>query len=209
MPVRLLPFGVYSARANMVLDILLQQRARENLSPATFRLYGWSEPTLSLGKGQRETQIEKVRPEGDSSFAIVQRPTGGAVAVHGRDISYALTSAFPGEDLPRSPKQLYRKIHRGIFKALQSLGCDVTSVGENEGEDYLPKIYCGLSHRPYDIVHQGRKVAGSAQRLSSRAILQHGFILIDEDFSWVRQALGERGKEIARSCATLMDMLPE
>ncbi len=49
---------------------------------------------------------------------------------------------------------------------------------------------------------------GSAQRRTAQGFLQHGFILLDEDFGWVRGLLGMKGEEIARGCATLSEIGP-
>jgi len=88
------------------------------------------------------------------------------------------------------------------------MGYPVECVPEQKGPDYRARVYCGLTLNAYDIVSAGRKVVGSAQRRTARGFLQHGFILLDEDFGWVRRLLGTKGEEIARGCATLSEIGP-
>jgi lipoate-protein ligase A len=144
-----------------------------------------------------------------AGVAVVKRPTGGAVAVHGRDLSYSLTGPFPGDLLPRGPKSCYCTIHRALAEAMNRMGYPVECVPEQKGPDYRALVYCGLTLNAYDIVYAGRKVVGSAQRRTAQGFLQHGFILLDEDFGWVRGLLGTKGDEIARSCATLSEIGPK
>ena len=203
---RLLPFGTFDPEYNMALDAVLLERVGSAASPPTFRFYEWNRPTLSLGRGQAPQSLGLARARRGAAFAVVQRPTGGAVAVHGRDLSYSLAAPRPCDFLPRSPKACYRAVHEALAEALCSLGCEATCVEDVRGGGYREKIYCGLTLSAYDIVSGGRKVVGSAQRLSSRSLLQHGFILIDEDFDWVIELLGQKGQAVARACATLSEL---
>ncbi len=208
-PIRLLPYGVYDPAFTMALDSVLLRRAGEGESPSTLRFYGWSRPTLSLGRSQNPEMLELGQSVNTAGVAVVKRPTGGAVAVHGRDLSYSLTCPFPGGLLPRGPKSCYCTIHRALAGALNRMGYPVECVPEQSGPDYRARVYCGLTLNAYDIVYAGRKVVGSAQRRTSRGFLQHGFILLDEDFGWVRRLLGTKGDEIARGCATLSEIGPK
>lgn len=205
---RRLPFGTYDPAYNMALDAVLLRRAGAGESPPTFRLYGWNRPALSLGRSQRQMMDDLDLYSGQDAFAAVMRPTGGAVAVHGRDLSYALAVPFPCEFLPPRPKACYGAIHGALADALRRLGCDVQRVDEDHREDYRAKVYCSLTLSACDIVSGGRKIVGSAQRVLSGALLQHGFILLDEDFGWVRRLLGPAGEKVARASTTLKDILP-
>jgi len=193
----------------MALDNLLLERVGRGESPSTFRLYGWSISTLSLGRNQAPSVLGFDISEKSDEFVIVQRPTGGAVAVHGKDLSYSLASPYPCQFLPPRPKVCYQMLHDAMAKALEDFGCGVECAPEDLQPDYRDKIYCGLTQSPYDIVGKDRKLVGSAQRISKRAILQHGFILLDEDFGWVRNHLGNEGEKVAHSSIALKELLPE
>lgn len=207
-PIRLLPCGVYDPAFTMALDSVLLRRVGSGESPPTLRFYGWSRPTLSLGRSQDPEMLELSQALDVAGVAVVKRPTGGAVAVHGRDLSYSLTCPFPSGLLPYGPKSCYCTIHKALAGAMNRMGYPVECIPERIGPDYRARIYCGLTLSAYDIVYAGRKVVGSAQRRTAQGFLQHGFILLDEEFGWVRELLGAKGEEIARGCASLSEIGP-
>lgn len=206
--VRLLPFGTYEPRYNMALDAVLLRRAGSGQSPPTLRFYQWSRPTLSFGRSQRSLMDNLELHSGPEAFDVVVRPTGGAVAVHGRDLSYALATPFPCRFLPPRPKACYGTIHGAWAEALRRLGYEVECLPAGQRGNYREKIYCGLTLSAYDIVSGRRKVVGSAQRLSLGALLQHGFVLLDENFGWVRRLLGATGEDLAQASVPLSDLRP-
>lgn len=206
--VRVLPFGTFEPRYNMALDAVLLRRAASGQSPPTLRFYQWSRPTLSFGRSQRSLMDDLEPHSGPETFDVVLRPTGGAVAVHGRDLSYALATPFPCSFLPPRPKACYGAIHGAWAEALRRLGYEVECLPTGQRGNYREKIYCSLTLSAYDIVSGRRKVVGSAQRLSSGALLQHGFVLLDEDFGWVRRLLGPAGEDLAQASVPLSDLRP-
>lgn len=205
--IRLLPYEVRSATWNMFLDEVLLERVEENQSPPTLRFYGWERPTLSLGRSQLESMLPSL--EIRESFELVQRPTGGAIAVHGKDLSYALVAPMGEKYLPQRPKNCYKAVHESIASALAKFGCPVECVPDRRSVEYREKIYCGLSLSAYDIVHTGRKIVGSAQRHKRGNLLQHGFILLDENFDWVVRFLGRVGERTRDACISVADIVPQ
>jgi len=78
--------------ANMERDERLAQRVREGLQPPTLRIYQWSRPCISLGRGQLlENLPEELRGKG---VPVVQRPTGGGAVLHLLD-EWTYTLAMP------------------------------------------------------------------------------------------------------------------
>ncbi len=140
-----MPYGVYDPAFTMALDSVLLRRAGEGESPPTLRFYGWSRPALSLGRSQDPEMLGLPESHDALRAAVVKRPTGGAVAVHGRDLSYSLTCPFPGDLLPRGPKSCYCTIHRALAGALNRMGYPVECIPERIGPDYRARIYCGLT----------------------------------------------------------------
>src|SRR5438552_2513758 len=70
----------------MAADELLLDRAV--IGRAGFRLYTWSESTLSLGYFQRAADRLSIPPLADIPF--VRRLTGGGAIVHHHELTYAL-----------------------------------------------------------------------------------------------------------------------
>jgi lipoyl(octanoyl) transferase len=141
---------------------------------ASFRLYGWSQPTLSLGYFQphEECRADLLLRQ----LAWVRRPTGGEALVHHHEVTYSL--ALPAE-MPwqRHGQSWLRRMHDIVTEALRALGAAVHPCGEEE-EKRLGEVLCFLHHTPGDLLGGESKVVGSAQRKQRGALLQHGSILL-------------------------------
>ncbi len=169
---RLLPFHVADGAWNMAADETLLETAAAGI--ASFRLYGWSQPTLSLGYFQSSAGSRVYPRLGELSW--VRRLSGGAALVHHLELTYAL--ALPaGTPWQKHGESWLRRMHAILAAALASLGVAVRMCGEYE-EKKLGDVLCFLHHTPDDLLIGDAKVAGSAQRKRRGALLQHGSILL-------------------------------
>ncbi len=174
MRCRVLPHEIADGPANMAIDQTLLDAVDAAPDAAILRTYGWSEPTLSLGYFQSMTDLES-DPRWQT-VPVVRRPTGGGALWHDRELTYALV-------VPRShplalrPSDLYRAVHAAIASWLRGLGLDARRRGSSSGEPSRPFL-CFLDQDPEDILLDGRKIVGSAQRRRPAAVLQHGALLL-------------------------------
>ncbi len=141
---------------------------------ASFRFYGWTQPTLSLGYFQPSV-ASRVDPE-LQALAWVRRPTGGEALVHHHELTYALAlpSDFPWQ---RRGESWLCLMHGIVADALASLGIQTSACGGDE-ELERGNVLCFLHHTPGDLRIGDAKIAGSAQRKQRGALLQHGGILL-------------------------------
>ena len=176
MDCRILPHEDRDGPDNMAMDEALLDAVDADPSAAVLRTYGWSIPTLSLGYFQA---IEDLVPERRwDGRAIVRRPSGGGALWHHHEVTYSLV-------VPRShplagrPSNLYRAVHAAIAEALRSSGIAADRRGEGEGNPRSPRpLLCFLDRDPEDILVDGGKIVGSAQRRRPAAVLQHGSLLL-------------------------------
>lgn len=162
-----------SGPENMAVDEALLESVSAG-SPPTFRVYTWSDATVSLGYFQRETP--EIEPGGRfHGLAAVRRLSGGGAILHHREVTYSC--CIPAQHpLASEPALLYDEIHRCLQSSLQEFGGVVHPRGEHEGDDKPFLCYARGDRR--DLVHNGFKIVGSAQRRRHGAILQHGSILL-------------------------------
>lgn len=177
---RVLPHIIAAGPANMALDeALLDCVSDENPGEAVFRTYGWSEPTLSLGYFQ---SIAEVRAGSRwAGAALVRRPTGGGAIWHEHEVTYALVLPRT-HPLGRRAADLYQAVHGAIAALLMEVGAAARRRGSpeipgTEKNSHRPFL-CFTDHDPEDIVVDGIKLVGSAQRRRPGAILQHGSVLL-------------------------------
>jgi lipoate-protein ligase A len=152
-----------------------------------FRLYGWSRPTLSLGYFQASAASRAYPQLGE--LAWVRRPSGGAALVHHHEVTYALALP-PGAPWQKMGESWLHRMHTLLADALASVGVPVKICGRHE-EKKLGDVLCFLHHTPGDLLIDGAKVVGSAQRKQRGALMQHGSILLAAT-PWTPQLPGIR-----------------
>jgi lipoate-protein ligase A len=187
---------------NMALDEALMEHARRT-GAWTFRVYGWSVPTLSLGRNQRAAGAYDREKLSELGIDVVRRPTGGRAILHFHEVTYAV--AGPAEvagDLHES----YARINRLLLSGLRLLGVEAM-VTETPRRASGPGLTPCFDHPSAgELVVAGRKLAGSAQWRTDGALLQHGSILVEDDQSMVATLATE---SVARppAAATLREIL--
>lgn len=160
---------------NMAVDEALLQSAAAT-GRAAIRFYGWSVPTVSLGYFQRAADRAAHGPSG--ACALVRRMTGGGAIVHDRELTYSL--ALPAwHPLAADHQRLYLVVHTALIEALGEWGirAELSLPGERPTGARLPFL-CFLRRAPGDVLIGGVKLAGSAQRRRSGAVLQQGSVLL-------------------------------
>jgi lipoate-protein ligase A len=164
----LLRSGPGNAAFNMALDEALMLAMPEWQTPV-LRFYGWTEPAASFGYFQKHSEIERatlLRP-------LVRRPTGGGLVPHAADWTYSVVipPSHPWYSVP-APES-YSWMHQWIQTALAQLG--ITTVLAPDRKLELPG-QCFVGHEKSDLLWQGRKIAGAAQRRSRAGLLIQGSV---------------------------------
>jgi lipoate-protein ligase A len=159
----------------MAVDDVLLESAAENRQ-CSLRFYDWSQPTLSLGYFQSHALGQAYCENADCS--LVRRPTGGGAILHDRELTYSLATPTARE-VAGDSSQLYLAVHGALVAALQDfgvhaeLGCEPSERAPGE-QPFL----CFQRRARGDVLLDGWKVCGSAQRRRRNAILQHGSLLL-------------------------------
>lgn len=180
--------GSHDPYYNMALDeALLNFVSRGEIDPVV-RFYTWNPPTLSIGYFQRlskEIDIEKVKEKG---YGLVRRQTGGRGVLHDKELTYSVIVPESHPDMPQTVTEAYRVISGGLLEGFKSLGFDAhfavpRSKEEREKLKQPRSSVCFDAPSWYELVVEGKKIAGSAQTRQKGVILQHGSILQDVDIN--------------------------
>ncbi|GKV54205.1 octanoyltransferase LipM [Sporosarcina sp. NCCP-2222] len=180
--------GKCSPSFNMALDeALLDWHSKGEIGPV-LRFYEWQPATLSIGYFQRvEKEIDMEAVE-RHNLGFVRRPTGGRGVLHEHELTYSVIVREDYEDMPETVTEAYRVISGGLLEGFRNLGLQAefsVPVTEEQNERLRkPKsAVCFDAPSWYELVVEGKKVAGSAQTRQKGVILQHGAILLslDED----------------------------
>jgi len=213
--------GKCSPSYNMALDECLLNWQSTGAMPATIRFYEWEVPTLSIGYFQRvekEIDMEEVEKRG---FGFVRRQTGGRSVLHDRELTYSVIVSENHPKMPKTVTEAYRVISQGLLEGFRALGLNAyfaVPKTEQEREDLKnPRsAVCFDAPSWYEIVVEGRKIAGSAQTRQRGVILQHGSIPLEIDldtlydlFLFPNERLKERMKSMFSSKAVAINELTD
>ena len=171
---------------NMAMDeALLNFVSRGEIDPV-IRFYTWNPATLSIGYFQRlqkEIDIDKVKEKG---YGLVRRQTGGRGVLHDKELTYSVIVPESHPNMPSTVTEAYKIISQGLLEGFKNLGFETYFAipRSKEERDKLKQprsSVCFDAPSWYELVVEGRKIAGSAQTRQKGVILQHGSILQDID----------------------------
>ncbi len=164
----LLHSGPSEPAYNMALDEALLEAAA-SLGQPVLRFYSWTEPAATFGYFQHHAEIERtthLRP-------LIRRSTGGGLVPHDADWTYSVIIPPDHPWHALNAVDSYRRMHEWIRAAFARLGvateladcCRKSTPGQ-----------CFVGWEKFDVLWQGRKIAGAAQRRNKLGLLIQGSV---------------------------------
>jgi lipoate-protein ligase A len=173
-----------SAAFNMAADLYLLERAAAE-DEIFLRFYRWDPPAISLGCMQDPCATLDHAAMEKAGVSWIKRPTGGRAILHWNDLTYSIAFPANAPGLGFSIQESYAVIGRGLIAGLSHAGINCTPHGSST--EYAAtrrevKLPCFLSPNRNEIMVHGKKLIGSAQKRTDKAVLQHGSLPIDGSF---------------------------
>jgi len=202
--------GAHPPGENMRRDVLLLEAA-ERGAEAVLRLSRFEPFGITLGSSQRpERELDLRRCEADGVPWAV-RPTGGRAIFHAQEWTYALAAPIGDPRWGGSSVAAYRRASDLVAASLRRLGVPARLVAVTRPRDGAesqdersagarPAAPCFASAARHEIVAEGRKLVGSAQRRTRSALLQQGSVLLGDGHLRLADyvAVPEAGREAVR-----------
>jgi lipoate-protein ligase A len=175
-----------TAALNMAIDEALLEHA----TAPSIRFYKWDHPALSFGYFGKFTDVANHAGQRD----LARRWTGGGIVFHGNDLTYSIVIPPTEPAFSESSTSIYEKIHDAIRAAFAANGQRVELAA-----NVAPKISDSCFANPVraDVILNGHKVAGAAQRLTRRGLLQQGSI---QDVDLSNKFAGQFASELCSKC---------
>jgi lipoate-protein ligase A len=184
-----------TAREQMAIDEALARGGQP-----TLRLFRWRRPALSLGRNQ-------IRPdwldEGRMSAAgveVVERPTGGGLALHGSDLSCSVV-------VPHAPglrlSFLMARVCRALAHAFSAFGPRIEWHGDVPASSRV--VYCLAQPSSYALYAQGKKFGGFAIRRYPTSVLVQGSCAIRECPASIRELLSPTAADAYARASTWLE----
>ncbi|HHD75654.1 MAG TPA: lipoate--protein ligase family protein [Campylobacterales bacterium] len=185
--------GKLSAKENMSIDKELIERFKQTQVPS-FRVYAW-ENSFTYGVSQKLEKIQRLEHLETYKENHAQRVTGGGILFHGNDISYSLV--IPTSYVQNlSVKESYELICSFLLDFYKSFGLEPHYAKEISTIELSRSDFCQQGFEPYDILIEGKKIGGNAQRRSKAFIFQHGSINFDNSCFSLGYSLEDLGLSI-------------
>ncbi len=190
MAVTYLETGSQDPYYNLAFEELVLERRRDG----EYLLLWQNDNTVVVGQNQNtEAEINREFVEAHG-IRVVRRSTGGGAVYHDLgNLNYSFIT-----DAGDAEKLTMERFTRPVVEALRGLGLRAEASGRN------------------DILVEGRKVSGTAQRLVRRRILHHGTLLFSADPGMVAGALNadpskfqsKSAKSVRSRIGNIRDFLP-
>lgn len=178
----LLDTGHLDAAVNMALDECLLIWHSKGLIPPVLRFYGWSKPSLSIGRFQKERTINFSGIK-RHQCQFVRRLTGGSAVLHDDELTYSLVVSESKPYINESIRKAYYTLAQGIFAGFQELGIQAEFSRPEDHFTQERSAVCFERPSDYEMLVDGKKISGHAQTRQKGVLLQHGSLpfTIDKD----------------------------
>jgi lipoate-protein ligase A len=164
----------------MAIDEAILHAVSAGESRSTLRFYQWEPACLSLGFGQRASEVDTAAVE-RLGYTWVRRPTGGRSILHTRELTYSIITP---ENDPRVAGGIipsYRNLSRGLLNGLNRLGAGAMQAKGDMPQNPDQGAACFDTPSHYEVTVNGKKLVGSAQLRRKGVVLQHGTLPLHGD----------------------------
>ena len=156
-----------TAAEQMAIDVRLAEEAQP-----TFRLFRWARPACSLGFRQPLPWWIDARAFERAGVELVERPTGGGLAVHGSDVSCSVVMPRDGV----GPATLLEALGETIVSVAERFGVSARWMPDAAGTRRI--VHCLTELSPYAVMVGNRKLCGFALRRTPSSWLAQGSLLV-------------------------------
>ncbi len=172
----LIHFSKCNGYANMAIDEALYESFVEQYPSSLggmLRFYEFLMPSVTIGRYQKMKDF----PTGTfgQGYEIVRRITGGGLVDHRASLTFALITHQANHATFKTAELFYKTLHAAIFRAF--LGCGIRlmmqSCRATAGDGFEQ---CFKKPVRYDLLFEGEKIVGGAQKRSRGFILHQASI---------------------------------
>ncbi len=165
---------------NMAKDEAISIACGEGKSPATLRFYGWETPAVSIGYGQKAESDINLDYCSSVGIDIVKRPTGGRAVLHENELTFSFNVSTENPLFPKNILKSHKKISEALLLGLHKLGVNAKLQYKPKKEIQRNPV-CFSASSLYELIFDGKKIVGCAQRRFRNSFLEHGSIPLKLD----------------------------
>jgi lipoate-protein ligase A len=172
---RVVDTGTSPAAEVMAYDAKLLEELAENPFPI-LHLYEWKHPSATYGHFSQPEKL--LSDEAQDLIDLARRPTGGGVIFHVADWAFSILIPASHPNCFQNTLENYAYVNALVMEGIKRL------LGKETNATLLPRepvasceeagCFCMGKPTKYDVVIDGRKAAGGAQRRTRHGYLHQG-----------------------------------
>lgn len=147
---------------------LFEEALHDPAALPVLRIYRVSKPGVTVGRAWKKGE------------GVTVRPTGGGRVSHGDDLIYSVVARPDTFPTFRQVRTSYLSFHEAVQEAFRNLGVETELVrcDHPEFKKNSRRLIgdCFKEPVPTDLVYEGKKIAGAAQRRKKQAFLHQGSV---------------------------------
>lgn len=163
----------------MAIDAELLEKVQTQNSPM-LHLYDWNEPSATYG--YFIDPLKFLIPKASHSIRLARRPTGGGIIFHLTDLAFSMVIPSCHHGYSLNTLENYAFVNQILIKAIKTFLKNETTPEllplESIPLDLPSRHFCMAKPTKFDVMLQGRKVGGGAQRKTKHGFLHQGTISI-------------------------------
>lgn len=181
----------------METDRALLAWAAANPSHVAFRTYGWSRPTLSLGRAEPFPRGWDVVAIDAARVEVVRRPTGGDAVLHHGELTFAIAAGIPGSWglRPRAFADLVAESLADSLRGLDLPAARIQHCKKIVGASTPGAHPCFARSASGEVRVGSYKVAGIASRFMRGAALCHASVPLSARHRDVAEYRSDRARD--------------
>lgn len=168
-----------SAKKNMQIDQDLLSSLEEK---PILHFYDWKRPSITHGyfiQPEKWLYLDKLEELG---IDIARRPTGGGIVFHLWDLAFSFLMPSSHPNFSKYALDNYKFVNDIVLKSVQefkTVSKPLTLIDKDkEAKFAFSSKFCMARPTKYDLMLEGKKIAGAAQRKKTQGYLHQGTISI-------------------------------
>ena len=177
----ILDTGVNSASENMRADALMLEGI-ERFSKPILHLYEWKGMCATYGYFLDPDKVLNLNGIKEAGIDLARRPTGGGCVFHFWDMAFSVLVPATCPEFSQNTLENYAFVNGAVLEAVKeflgtSLPLSLTPV-DLAALDGCCHHFCMAKPTKYDVMWEGKKIAGAAQRKTKKGFLHQGTIAL-------------------------------
>lgn len=175
----ILDTGIQTAEENMAFDKKLLESMSPNSAPI-LHLYDWQRESATYGYFIKPEEFLDRAKAAKRGLDLARRPTGGGIVFHTFDLAFSVLVPANHPGCTENTLENYAFVNNLVQEAIAPLLPEKSNLLPQDPVplDESSRNFCMAKPTIYDVMIQGRKIGGAAQRKKKQGFLHQGTISI-------------------------------